>query len=106
MEIFVCDANGNNRRQLTNTGIANFAPFFHPDDRRIIFASNSGDPKGREFHLYIMNDDGSGKEKITFGGNFNAFPMFTRDGKQVVFVSDRNAKGRYEFNIFLADWVD
>ncbi len=106
MEIFVCDADGKNRKQLTNTGSANFAPFFHPDDRRIIYASNAEDPKGREFHLYLINDNGSGKERITFGGNFNAFPMFSRDGKQVVFVSDRNAKGRYEFNIFLADWTD
>jgi len=53
-----------------------------------------------------MKDDGSGVEQVTFGGVFNAFPMFSRDGKRVVFVSDRNAKSRYEFNIFLADWVE
>lgn len=106
MEIFVSDADGKNRRQVTKNGAANFAPFFHPDDKRIIFASNSQDPKGRMFHLYLMNDDGSGREQITFDGHFNAFPMFTRDGKQVIFVSDRNAKGPYEFNIFIADWVD
>src|SRR3989304_1679839 len=76
------------------------------DDKRIIFASNSQDPKGRMFHLYLMNDDGSGREQITFDGHFNAFPMFTRGGKHVIFVSDRNAKGSYEFNIFIADWVD
>jgi len=106
MEIFVCDADGKNRRQLTNTGSANFAPFFHPDNKRVIFASNAQDAKGRMFHLYLMNDDGSNKEQITFDGNFNAFPMFTRDGKHLIFVSDRYAKGRYEFNIFLADWVE
>lgn len=106
MEIFVCDADGGNRRQLTNTQSANFAPFFHPDNKRIIYASNRNDPKGRSFHLYVSNDDGSNVRQITFGGGFNAFPMFTRDGKQLVFVSDRNAKGRYEFNVFIADWVD
>ncbi|MBI3004446.1 MAG: PD40 domain-containing protein [Ignavibacteriales bacterium] len=106
MEIFVSDGDGKNRKQLTNTATANFAPFFHPDNKRIIYASNMKDPKGRSFHLYIMKDDGTNVEQVTFGGVFNAFPMFSRDGKKVVFVSDRNAKGRYEFNVFLADWVE
>ena len=106
MEIFVCDEDGRNRRQLTKTGSANFAPFFHPDNKRIIFASNAKDQKGRAFQLNLINDDGTNEEQVTVEGNFNAFPMFTRDGKHLVFVSDRNARGRYEFNIFLADWVD
>ncbi|GJQ20930.1 MAG: hypothetical protein HBSIN02_12850 [Bacteroidia bacterium] len=106
MEIFVCDADGNNKRQITHTGSANFAPFFHPDNRRIIYSSNREDPKGRTFHLYLSNDDGTEVKQITFEGSFNAFPMFSRDGKKLVFVSDRNAKGRYEFNIFIADWVE
>jgi Tol biopolymer transport system component len=102
----VCDADGKNRKQLTKTGSANFAPFFHPDNKRIIFASNAKDPKGRVFQLNLINDDGTNEEQVTAEGNFNAFPMFTRDGKHLIFVSDRNARGRYEFNIFLADWVD
>jgi len=106
MEIFVCDADGKNRKQLTRTEGANFAPFFHPDNKRIIFSSNSDAPGSRLFHLSIMNDDGTKKKQVTYGGSFNAFPMFSRDGKQIVFVSDRNAKGRYEFNVFLADWIE
>ncbi|MBI4418591.1 MAG: PD40 domain-containing protein [Ignavibacteriales bacterium] len=106
MEIFICDADGKNRRQITKTGSANFAPFFHPDNERVIYSSNRNDPKGRSFHLYLWNDDAEDPERITFGGSFNAFPMFTRDGKKLVFVSDRNATSRYEFNIFIADWVD
>ncbi len=106
MEIFTIGADGTGRRQLTNNGAANFAPFFHPSDRRIVFGSNVGDAKGRTFHVYQMNDDGTGLEQITYGGTFNSFPMFNREGTKVVFVSDRNAKGRYEFNVFMADWVD
>ena len=106
MEIFTSDADGSNRRQLTNNGAANFAPFFHPSDRKIVFSSNVIDPRGRTFHVYLMNDDGSKLEQITYGGSFNSFPMFSRDGSKVVFVSDRNAKGRYEFNVFTADWVE
>jgi len=106
MDIFVCNEDGSGRVQLTNNGAANFAPFFFPDDKRIIYSSNIKDPKGRRFNLYMMKDDGSDVRQITFGGTFNAFPMFTRDGKHLVFVSDRNARGRYEFNVFTADWID
>jgi TolB protein len=106
MEIFVCAADGSARKQLTRTGTANFAPFFLPDDKRIIFSSNMKDPSGRNFELYVMNDDGSNLEEVTFGGYFNAFPIFSRDGKKLIFVSDRNARSPYEFNVFIADWVE
>ncbi len=105
MEIHVIDADGKNRRQVTNNGAANFAPFFHPDNKRIIFASNF-ETGSRIFHLYIINIDGTELRRITHEGHFNSFPMFSRDGKKVVFASDRNAKGNYEYNIFLADWKD
>ncbi|MCX6135708.1 MAG: hypothetical protein NTU47_18030 [Ignavibacteriales bacterium] len=106
MEIFVCAADGKNRKQLTHNNAANFAPFFLPGDKRIIFASNMKDPGGRFFDLFVMNADGSGLEQVTSEGHFNAFSVFSRDGKKVAFVSDRNATGRYEFNVFVADWVD
>jgi len=106
MEIFVIDADGKNRVQLTENGAANFAPVFHPDDKRIVFASNLSNPGGRAFSLYMMNDDGSNLEKVTHGGTFNSFAMFSKDGSKIVFVSDRNAQGPYEFNVFMADWVE
>jgi len=105
MEIFVIDADGKNRKQLTSNGAANFAPFFHPDNQRIIFSSNV-ERGGRQFDLFIMNIDGSNLKRITRLGDFNSFPMFSKDGKKLVFVSDRNAKGSYEYNIFIAEWVD
>lgn len=106
MEIFVGDADGKNQKQLTKTGAANFSPSFHPDDNRIIFASNHKVRRGRNFHLYLMNDDGTNLTQISYGGTFNSFPVFSRDGKTLLFVSDRNAKGSYEFNVFIAEWVE
>jgi TolB protein len=106
MEIFVMKSDGSNKRQITNNGAANFAPFFLPDNKRIIFASNVGDPKGRNFDLYLVNIDGTGLERVTFNETFDGFPMFTRDGKKLVFASNRNGKLRGETNLFLADWVD
>ena len=105
-EIFVMEADGRNKRQVTRNGAANFAPFFHPDGKRIIFASNMADPNGRNFDLYLINEDGTGLERVTWHPLFDAFPMFSSDGKKLVWASSRNGKARGETNIFLADWVD
>ncbi|HTY58550.1 MAG TPA: hypothetical protein VMF59_07010 [Bacteroidota bacterium] len=106
MEIFVMNADGSDKRQITSNGAANFAPFFHPDNRRIIFASNMADPEGRDFDLYLINVDGSGLERVTYNNTFDGFPMFTHDGKKLVFASNRNGKVPHETNLFLADWKD
>ncbi len=105
LEIFVMDADGRNQRQVTTNGAANFAPFFHPDGRRIIFSSNVQDPERRKFDLFLINEDGTGLEQLSREGRFNSFPMFSPDGTKLVWVSDRGAKEKREFNIFLADWV-
>jgi Tol biopolymer transport system component len=106
LEIWVMKADGTEKRQVTHNGKANFAPYFFPDGKRIIFSSNMDDPKGRNFDLYVVNVDGTGLERITNYGEFDGFPMFTPDGKKLVFASNRNDKLRGETNIFIADWVE
>src|ERR1700675_1002997 len=60
LEIWTMDADGNNKYQVTHNGAANFAPFWHPDGKRIVFASNVADPKNaRDFDLYIINENGT-----------------------------------------------
>ncbi len=104
MELFVMDADGSNRRQITSNGASNFAPYFHPDGEQIVFSSNMDDPTGRAFHLYLINADGTGLERITTDGFFNSFPMFSPDGSLLAFASDRGAPGPGEINVFLAEW--
>jgi TolB protein len=106
LEIWVMNADGSNKRQVTRNGKANFAPYFFPDGKRIIFASNMDDPKGRNFDLYKINVDGSGLERLTYNDTFDGFPMFSPDGKKLVFASNRNGKVRGDTNIFIADWVE
>jgi TolB protein len=107
LEIWVMNADGSNKHQVTRNGAANFAPYWLPDGQRIIFASNQADPaNGRDFDLYIIREDGSGQERITWHPDFDGFPMFTSDGKRLVWASNRNGREPHETNIFLADWVD
>ena len=106
LEIFVMNSDGSNLRQVTHLGKANFAPYWHPDGRRIIFASNVHDPKGRDFDLYLVNLDGSNLERITFNGTFDGFPMFSPDGQKLVFASNRHGASPGETNVFIADWVE
>jgi len=106
LEIYVMDSDGSNIRQVTNFGKASFAPFFHPDGRRIIFSSNVNSDNGRNFDLYLINSDGTGVEQITLNETFDGFPMFTKDGKQLVFCSNRFNKNEGDTNVFIADWID
>jgi TolB protein len=103
VEIWVMDADGSNKRQLTDNGAANFAPFFHPNGRQIIFSSNMDHPGGRDFDLYLINLDGSGLERITHAPGFDSFPMFSPDGRTLVWGSHRGSDRR-ESDIFIADW--
>lgn len=105
-ELWVMNADGSNKRQVTRLGAASFAPYFFHNGERIIFSSNVNDPKGRNFDLYMVNTDGTGLERITFNETFDGFPMFSPDGRRLVFASNRNAKTRGDTNVFIADWVD
>ena len=106
LEIYVMNSDGSVITQVTNFSKASFAPFFHPDGKRIIFASNINSKTGREFDLYIVNVDGTGLEQVTFNPTFDGFPMFTNDGRQLVFASNRFNKKEGDTNIFIAEWID
>jgi len=106
LEIWVMDRDGKNKKQVTRLGAASFAPYFHPDGKRIIFSSNHPDPRGRNFDLWLVNDDGTGLERVTSDPTFDGFPMFSPDGKTLVFASNRGGKVRGETNLFLVDWVE
>jgi TolB protein len=106
MEIYTCNIDGSDLKQITKLGKANWAPFFHPSGKKIIFASNHHSQKGYDFQLYLVNTDGTNLERITEESMFNAFPMFSPDGKKLVFSSNRNNGGGRDTNLFIADWVE
>ena len=106
MEIYVCNTDGSDLKQITSLGNANWAPFFHPSGEKIIFSSNHQSKRGFPFNLFMIDIDGKNLEQITFDTMFDSFPMFSYDGKKLVFSSNRNNGGTRSTNLFIADWIE
>ncbi len=110
LDIWVANADGSDPVKVTNLEGANWAPYFHPTDQKILFTSNHHTMAegGREFDVFMVNLDGSDLVRITHSGTFDAFPMFSPDGGRLVFASNRNASRTptRDTNIFVAEWVE
>lgn len=97
LQIFVADLvfdnDGNitgstNEKQLTNDGNVNWGPYFHPDDRHIVYATSAHGHQNYE--LYVMHDDGSHKTRITYKAGFDGLPVFSPDGRYLMWSSKRS----------------
>lgn len=106
MELYICNADGSDLKQLTSLGNANWSPFFHPSGKKILFSSNFESKRGFPFNLYMIDIDGSNLERVTHSETFDAFPVFSNSGKQLLFSSNRNNGGSNDTNLFIADWVE
>ena len=106
MELYICNADGSNLRQLTDLGNANWSPFFLPSGDKVLFSSNFESERGFPFNLYMIDTDGKNLKRITHGETFDAFPVFSNDGKYLAFSSNRNNGGGRDTNLFIAEWQD
>lgn len=106
MELYICNSDGSDLRQLTHLGNANWALFFHPSGEKILFSSNFEAEKGFPFNLYLIDFDGKNLERVTHGRTFDVFPVFSNDGKYLAFSSNRNNGGGHDTNLFIAEWQD
>ncbi|HLL73524.1 MAG TPA: S8 family serine peptidase [Pyrinomonadaceae bacterium] len=62
-QVFVMNADGSGRVNLSNNNHWEYNPSWSSDDSRIVFQSDQDDGKGE---LYIMNSDGSNRMRLTF----------------------------------------
>ncbi|MCT4629349.1 hypothetical protein [Winogradskyella sp.] len=106
MELFICNADGSDMRQLTHLGKANWSPFFHPSGEKVLFSSNFESEIGFPFNLYMIDIDGKNVKRVTHGNTFEAFPVFSNDGKHLIFSSNRHNGGTRDTNLFIAEWQD
>jgi Tol biopolymer transport system component len=104
MELWLMNADGSNQRQITSNGAANFCPYFMPDGKHILFASNVSQA-GFQFDLWTVDKEGKNLERVTTAPGFDGFPVFSPDGKYVIWSSSRMKPEAHEMNLFIARWV-
>lgn len=94
-EIYIMDADGEQRQRLTENDANDFSPIWSPDGTRIAFQSD----RDSRIDLYLMNADGSDPRPLTFDYAYDDQPAWSPDGRRIVFTSD--ADGDRE--LYLAD---
>jgi Tol biopolymer transport system component/DNA-binding winged helix-turn-helix (wHTH) protein len=86
-EIWVCDKDGSNPRQLTNIGgpLAG-TPRWAPDNRQIVFDSWLGGNAA----IYVINAEGGNARRLTFDAGEDVTPSWSRDGRWIYFGCTRS----------------
>ncbi len=82
-DIWIMNADGSNRKQLTASARSNYGPAVSPDGRHIVFISNRA---GRAFNVWRIDIDGGNPKQLTSGSGEN-FVHVTPDGRWVVYAS-------------------
>jgi Tol biopolymer transport system component/DNA-binding winged helix-turn-helix (wHTH) protein len=83
-EIWVCDSDGANARQLTSFGGAlTGTPRWSPDGKQIAFDSRAGG----EANIYLVDAAGGAPRKLETGTRVNSLPSWSHDGGWLYFVN-------------------
>ncbi len=86
-EIWVCDSDGSNPRQLTSFHVPVDAyPHWSPDGREIAFQAS---PEGHDA-VYVVSAEGGQPRRLTTDDSRVAAPSWSRDGKWIYFGSDKS----------------
>jgi TolB protein len=86
-DIWVMDADGSNKVQLTNTPRREEVPAWTADGR-IVYCGQAADDLGN-WDIYVMNADGSGLTRLTSSPAFDCWPS-PGSGDRVAFTSTRD----------------
>jgi TolB protein len=84
-DIYVMNADGSRKRNLTRDRASDDLPTWSPDGRRIAFLHGRGRGRGQ---LYVVNADGSGLRnlmKITAQAYFSSRVVWSPDGRTIYF---------------------
>jgi Tol biopolymer transport system component len=86
-DIFVMNANGTNRVNLTHDTAFQYGFNWSPDSTKIAFHSGTTTSSA----LYVMNADGTGKTQLINTGASHVPPAWSPDGSKIAFVSYVNS---------------
>ena len=82
-EIWIMDADGGNRKQLTDNDFDDARPRWSPDGKHILFESTRD---GRR-SIYIMDAEGGNVRRVTDATVEDKYPAWSNDGRAVLFSS-------------------
>jgi Tol biopolymer transport system component len=94
-EIFIMDADGTNKIQLTNTGLGAGGPDWSPDGQKIVYHGWAAPGKQGHRELFTMNTDGTNVIRITNNSGVDWFPRWSPDGTKIA-VSSANPNIYYQ----------
>jgi TolB protein len=88
-ELYLCNADGSNPVNLTNTSdVDELYPKPSPDGSKICFVADEGKGDAKIRNIYYMNSNGTGRKKIAENGRE---PCWSPDGTQIAYM-----KGEFE----------
>ena len=130
-QIFVMDLESGATRRVSPGVGKTTCGFFHPNGKKIIFASSHLDPDAKKYYaieqkardeekaskkrrryvwdfdvymdIFEANLDGSKIKRLTDAKGYDAEGSYSADGKQIVFCSNRNGEKNLELFIMDAD---
>ena len=98
-EIYVMDANGDNRVRLTQNGVRDSNPAWSPDGTKIAFSSNLNTYYKR---IYVMDANGDNPIRLTLVDRTNS-PEWSPDGGKIAFMTYNRSESRHEIHVMDAN---